>query len=130
MTLTCCAFCSYSNLLIAPLFVMNWRSLLSKSRPHRCQSQDRTASKYNPLNSSMKLLQVDLHQIERRLCTCIISRTRPRATQESSEETYRSFHFVNSSETFQHLCGFSRKPLGEPPKHFPLNNTLSSENYT
>ena len=36
----------------------------------------------------------------------IISRTRSRATQKSSEEIYRRFHFVNSSETFQHLCGF------------------------
>ena len=83
---------------------------------------------YNLLNGSMKILRVDLHQVERRLR--IISRTRPKAPQESSEEIYRRFHFVNSSETFQHLCGFSRKPLGEPPKHFPLNNTLSSENYT
>ena len=82
---------------------------------------------YNLLNSSMKILRVDLHQIERRLR--INSRTRPRATQESSEEIYRRFHFVNSSKTFQHLCGFSRKPLGEPPKHLPLSNTLSSENY-
>ena len=82
----------------------------------------------NLLNGSIKILQVDLHQIERRLR--IISRTGPRATQESSEEIYCGFHLVNSSETFQHLCGFSRKPLGEPPKHFPLNNTLSSENYT
>ena len=82
----------------------------------------------NLLNGSMKILRVDHHQIERRLR--IISRTRPRATQESSEEIYRRFHFVNSSETFQHLCGFSRKPLGEPSKHFPLNKTLSSENYT
>ena len=83
---------------------------------------------YNLLNGSMKILRVDLHQIETRLR--IISRTRLRATQELSEEIYRHFHFVNSSETFQHLCGFSRKPLGEPPKHFPLNNTLSPENYT
>ena len=83
---------------------------------------------YSLLNGSMKILRVDLHQIERRLR--IISRTRLRATQESSEEIYRHFCFVNSSETFQHLCGFSRKPLGEPPKHFPLNKTLSSNNYT
>ena len=36
----------------------------------------------------------------------IISRTRSRATQELSDEIYRRFRFVNSSETFQHLCGF------------------------
>ena len=36
----------------------------------------------------------------------IISRTKSRATQESSKEIYWRFHFVNSSETFQHLCGF------------------------
>ena len=36
----------------------------------------------------------------------IISRTRSRATQESSEEIYRRFQFVNSSEAFQHLSGF------------------------
>ena len=57
--LTCRAyFCSYSKLLIAPLFVTNWRSLSAalsgKSRP-REQFKNR-------LNGSMKILGVDLQK--------------------------------------------------------------------
>ena len=107
----CCCFCDINELEIIIVKV--------KTAPRAI---------YNLLNGSMKILRVDLHQIERGLR--IISKTRPRATQESSEEIDRRFHFVSSSETFQHLCGFSRRPFGEPPKHFPLNNTLSTENYT
>ena len=126
----CCYFCDI-NLPCILQFILQLVKLLhslSRTGDNYCQSQDRAASNLQSVKRLHEILRVDLHQVERRLR--IISRTRPKAPQESSEEIYCRFHFVNSSETFQHLCGFSRKPLGEPPKHFPLNNTLSSENYT
>ena len=46
----------------------------------------------------MKIIRVDLQKAKDN------TRTRSRATQESSEEIYRRFLFVNSSETLQHLC--------------------------
>ena len=125
----CCYFCDINLPCILQLLqLVNCSTLCHELEIISVKVKTAPRAIYNLLNGSMKILRVDLHQIERRLR--IISRTRPRATQQSSEEIYRRFHFVNSSEIFQHLCGFSRKPLGEPPKHFPLNNTLSSKNYT
>ena len=125
----CCYFCDMNLPRILQLLqLVNCSTLCHELEIIIVKVKTAPRAIYNLLNGSMKILRVDLHQIERRLR--IISRTRPRATQESGEEIYRRFHFVNSSETFQHLCGFSRKPLGEPSKHYPLNNTLSSENYT
>ena len=101
----CCYFCDinlpgcilFSKLLIAPLVVTNWRSLSWKSRPRfkNCWTAPWKFSEW----------------IYRRLR--IISRTRSRATQESSDEIYRRFCFVNSSETFQPPLWFSRNPLRE-----------------
>ena len=100
-TCTCCAFCSYSKFLIAPLFVTNCRSLLWKSR--LCKQFK------NCWTGPWKFSQ----WIYRRLR--IMSRARSRATQESSEEIYRRFRFVNSSETFQRVCllWFSRTEPAE-----------------
>ena len=97
----CCYFCDINlpcilQLLqvITPLSVTNWRLLSWKSRP-REQFE-------NCLNGSMKEFSEWIYRRIR-----IISRTRSRATHESSEKIYRGrFDFVNSSETFQHLCGF------------------------
>ena len=123
----CCYFCDINLPCILQLLqLLNCSTLCHELEIIIVKVNTRAI--YNLLNGSMKILPVDLHQIERRLR--IISRTRPRAPQESSEEIYRRFRFVNSSEAFRHLCGFSRKPFGEPPKHFALNNTLSSNNYT
>ena len=73
----------------------------------------------------MKILRVDLHQVERRLR--IISRTRPKAPQESSEEIYRRFHFVNSSET---PLWFLQKAVGRTAKTFsPEQHSVFRELY-
>ena len=122
----CCYFCDPCILQLLQL--VNCSALCHELEIIIVKVKTAPRAIYNLLNGSMKILRVDLYQIERRLR--IISRTRPRASQESSEEIYRRFRFVNSSETFKHLSGFYRKPLGESPNHFPLNNTLSSENYT
>ena len=89
----------FSKLLIVPLVVTNWRSLSWKSRP-RAQFK-------NCWTAPWKFSE----RIYRRLR--IISRTRSRATQESSDEIYRRFRFVNSSETFQPPLWFSRNPRRE-----------------
>ena len=111
----CCYFCNinlpcilFSKLLhvIAPLVVTNWRSLSWKSRPHGQFKNCWTA----PWKFS--------EWIYRRLR--IISRTRSRATQESSDEIYHHFRFVNSSETFQPPLWFSRNP----PREFNGQNIL------
>ena len=109
----CCHFCDinlpyilFSKLLIAPLVVTNWRSLSWKSRPHGQFKNCWTA----PWKFS--------EWIYRRLR--IISRTRSRATQESSDEIYHHFRFVNSSETFQPPLWFSRNP----PREFNGQNIL------
>ena len=94
-----CYFCDinlpcilFSKLLIATPFVTNSRSLLRRSRRRGQFKNCWTA----PWKFSV--------WIYRRLR--IISRTRSRAAQESGEEIYHRFYFVNSSETFQHLWGF------------------------
>ena len=94
--LICHAFCSYSKL---------FRLLHSLSWTGDCyhESEDHASNFKNCWTAPWKFSE----WIYRRL----ISRKRSRATQESTIEIYRRFHFVNSSETFKHLCGFQETRL-------------------
>ena len=88
VTLTCRAFCSPSCYLLHSL---------SRTGDHYRESQDRASSKNKKrLNGFMKIIWADLHKAKNNIKNKI----------ESSVEIYRRFRFVNSSETFQHLCGF------------------------
>ena len=91
--ITCRAFCSSSKLLNCSTLCHKLEIIIGKVKTARAI-----------FKSCKTALWKFSKWIYRRLR--IISRTRSRATQESSKEIYHRFHFVNSSETFQHLCGF------------------------